>query len=454
MSGRDKTISGALHRIPNLEHNNRDHWPENATHDREYRNHIFINGTTGIAVQETYEKLFEESYQKWRAKEIVKSRGDRCPSTYYEKIAQDKQKHLLYEVIWQIGDMDDTGYQTEYLDASRAEEILIDFAEHIMTEVPNVSYLTEERLLDPDWKPPFEVGIIIQNLALNGDESTPHLHMAFIPYAGNCKRGQDVQNAFSQTFARMGYKTEMKQAVDENTNGIGIDNLVWQDTPQGKVPQMKKVEYGAVGWIEEQKDWIAEEMEKRYGWKRYFKGKNARGDLLLSDYRRERAAEKARDAEYELEKKARELESARAKVRDVETKVETANYSLELTEQLKQIKQSELATYNNMVEAAKQEYEKSKADYEELEKKAKLAEEISDYFSNCGSEREQKLFDTVVDLKYENQQLKAENQTLRSKLNQAYEFMKQFAIGGVSMLEKFLEQIGEKVQQMMGGMRR
>lgn len=39
----------------------------------------------------------------------------------------------------------------------------------------------------------------------------------------------------------MGYATTtMKQAVDE------LDNLVWQDTPQGKVPQLKKEEYGAM----------------------------------------------------------------------------------------------------------------------------------------------------------------------------------------------------------------
>ncbi len=51
----------------------------------------------------------------------------------------------------------------------------------------------------------------------------------------------------------------MQQAVDES------DNLVWQDTPQGKVPQMKKVEYGAVTWIEEQKEWIADYIQKELG---------------------------------------------------------------------------------------------------------------------------------------------------------------------------------------------
>lgn len=446
--GGSKTISGALHRIPNLEHNNRDHWPPNATHDREDRNRFFINGTRQFTIEKVYKKLFESSYQEWREKEIKKSRGDRCPDTYYEKIQKDKQKHVLYEIIWQIGDMEDTGYNTNYIDSLKAEQLLIDFAMHMLKEVPNVTYITKERLEDTEWEPPFEEGIVISNFAFNGDESTPHLHMSFIPYVKNCSRGQSVQNAFSQAFKRMGYATTMKQAVDD------ADNLVWQETPKGKVPQMKKVEFGAVNWIEEQKEWIAHRMIKEFGWERFFKGKNERGDLLLSDYRRERAAEKAKAAECDLEKKEEELENTSEKVKAIEKKVDEVNYTLELTKQLKLLKESEVATYSHMLEATKQEYKKAKDDYLELEEKTRLVEEISNYYSDCGNEREQKLFDTVVELKYENQQLKAENQILRNKLNQAYDFMKQFVIGGVNLLEKFLERIGEKVQQMVGGVRR
>ena len=38
---------------------------------------------------------------------------------------------------------------------------------------------------------------------------------------------------------------------------------------------------------------------------------------------------------------------------------------------------------------------------------------------------------------------------LRYKLNQAYDFMKQFTLGGINMLEKFFPSIGERVQQMV-----
>lgn len=57
-------------------------------------------------------------------------------------------------------------------------------------------------------------------------------------------------------------------------------------------------------------------------------------------------------------------------------------------------------------------------------------------------------------LKAENHKLKRENSKLREKLQQAYDFMKQFTIGGMNMLEKFLRSIGEWVQQKVAGMSR
>ena len=56
----------------------------------------------------------------------------------------------------------------------------------------------------------------------------------------------------------------------------------------------------------------------------------------------------------------------------------------------------------------------------------------------------------VIQLRCENQNLKDENKGLREKLDKAYEFMKQFVIEGKSMLDKFLEWIGEKVRDVRG----
>lgn len=44
-----------------------------------------------------------------------------------------------------------------------------------------------------------------------------------------------------------------------------------------------------------------------------------------------------------------------------------------------------------------------------------------------------------------------ENCSLNEKLERAYEFMKQFVIGGINLLDKFMEGIGEKVKDVGRG---
>ena len=57
----------------------------------------------------------------------------------------------------------------------------------------------------------------------------------------------------------------------------------------------------------------------------------------------------------------------------------------------------------------------------------------------------------VIELRYQNQILREENRSLKDNLEKAYEFMKQFVIGGINLLEKFMEWIGEKVKDVGRG---
>lgn len=99
MTGKkEKTISGAMYSAPNLEHNLRTHIPPNSVEERRHLNMVYTDDW-GITLQQVYEKLFAEHYRVWREREIKKGRGKRFPPTYYEKIEQDKQKHLCYEII-------------------------------------------------------------------------------------------------------------------------------------------------------------------------------------------------------------------------------------------------------------------------------------------------------------------------------------------------------------------
>ena len=124
----------------------------------------------------------------------------------------------------------------------------------------------------------------------------------------------------------------------------------------------------------------------------------ASGHLTLSDYRRERAAEMAEEEERKLE--------------DIKDKVTAGQATIQA-----QAEQMEVML-------------------ESLDK---------------GGEAERQLAVRITD---KNVELKAENRTLKAKLEKAYDFMRQFTINGMNMLEHFLRSIGEWVQQKVAGMSR
>ena len=61
------------------------------------------------------------------------------------------------------------------------------------------------------------------------------------------------------------------------------------------------------------------------------------------------------------------------------------------------------------------------------------------------------LKEQVIELRYQNQILREKNRNLKDKLEKAYEFMKQFVIDGINLMEKFMEWIGEKVKDVGRG---
>ena len=84
-----------------------------------------------------------------------------------------------------------------------------------------------------------------------------------------------------------------------------------------------------------------------------------------------------------------------------------------------------------------------------LERKAEMVYEMA-----RGSGGNETLKDKLIDVMYENEQLKTENSKLRETLNKAYDFMKQFVVDGRNLLEKFLESIGQVVEKVRAGFRR
>lgn len=81
-----------------------------------------------------------------------------------------------------------------------------------------------------------------------------------------------------------------------------------------------------------------------------------------------------------------------------------------------------------------------------LERKAEIAEMVYDMARGSGGN--ETLRDKLIDVMYENEQLKTENSKLRKTLNKAYDFMKQFVVDGRNLLERFQESIGQVVEEV------
>ena len=120
-------------------------------------------------------------------------------------------------------------------------------------------------------------------------------------------------------------------------------------------------------------------------------------------------------------------------------------------EQRKSDKTEEVQTEEIKLDIVKLELQEAVSEFENVQKQADLVKEqamqqYEKYRRVEPSERGTAMFDDMLRLKRENMILQDENRTLKEKLQKAYDFMKQFTINGLNMLERFLESVGEKVQ--------
>ena len=104
--------------------------------------------------------------------------------------------------------------------------------------------------------------------------------------------------------------------------------------------------------------------------------------------------------------------------------------------------ETEYAKYEDMITDKKNNLELLSSKESELIERTKIAENVYDMFRQGGTDD---VREKLIDVMYENQKLREENTTLKELLENAYEFMKQFVIDGVNLLERFLESVGKMV---------
>ena len=165
-------------------HNSRQFKAANVDPERTSLNRRYCNRN----IKKVYEELFGEALEKYNAKQ---TRSDRKIKNYYEKIRTSKQEKPFTELVMQIGNHEDTNAQSEF--GAKAAEILDEYMKGFQERNPHLR---------------------VFSAYLHMDESTPHLHIDFIPFTTGSKRGLETRVSLKSALAQQGitggtkYETE------------------------------------------------------------------------------------------------------------------------------------------------------------------------------------------------------------------------------------------------------
>ena len=169
-----------------VNHNSRKFHAKNTDPERSYLNIEYINEN----IEDVYHELFDEALARYNEKQ---SRKDRCIDNYYEKIRAGKQEKTFHEIILQIGDKDNMGAKTE--DGQLAAKILNEYMQDFQQRNPTLR---------------------VFSAYLHMDEATPHLHIDFIPYTTESKRGLDTRVSLKQALSALGFKGGTRRETELN----------------------------------------------------------------------------------------------------------------------------------------------------------------------------------------------------------------------------------------------
>ena len=456
-----------------LNHNNRTFTAKNVDAERSKGNKVYVKES----IKKVYHTLFDKALETYNAKQ---TRADRRIDNYYEKIRTSKQEKLFHELIVQIGNRDDTNCgMVESVYAQLAlEEYMIGFQERN----PNLR---------------------VFNAVMHLDEETPHLHIDYVPFSTGNRRGLETKVSLKGALKAQGFvgtgrfDTEWKGWVESEKQCLAEImeryQMEWRQKGTHEKhlsvydfeKKMRKAEVAELEQeISDQKDKIASQSfamevneEALQSQEQILEENEAKAEKIRQEteqakedwekvqtdkdrvqdsyevYRKLAKATKERYKMYDLwyEEKKKSYEEYAEKNSMLTEKTDALEGQIKKLEQRKSDKTEEVQAEEMKLDIVKMQIQEAVDDFEDMQKQAKFVKEeamqqYEKYRRVEPSERGTAMFDDMLRLKRENMILKNENRTLKEKLQKVYDFMKQFTINGLNMLEHFLESIGERVQ--------
>lgn len=246
-----RTLSGCIGR-GDLNHNNRSIITENV-HEGRIRDDIII---CQRSLKQLYHELFDDALAEYNNKQ---TRRDRKIANYQEHIRHSRQEKEFHEAIFQVGNREDTGLDSDM--CHEAAAVLEEYARSF-----------EERNLH----------LKLFNAVIHMDESTPHLHLDFVPLCDEKrKNGMRVRNSLTGALRQQGLA------------GEGISNTI------------------TMAWLEQEKEHIGQLMlEHGIEWVKLGTHEKHKS---VSKYKADKLREEIEAAESELDAVKQELDKASEK---------------------------------------------------------------------------------------------------------------------------------------------
>lgn len=169
-----------------VSHNSRKFHAKNTDPERSCFNVEYCNQD----IREVYHELFDEALAEYNAKQ---NRSDRRIENYYEKILAGKQEKPFHEVILQVGNREDMGAKTE--NGQLAKQVLDDYMKSFQSRNPTLKVFAAHLYMD---------------------ESSPHLHIDFVPFVTGSKRGLETRVSLKQALSALGFKGGTRSNTEWN----------------------------------------------------------------------------------------------------------------------------------------------------------------------------------------------------------------------------------------------